>query len=145
MTTRIKPTYTFRDGLIADHESEPPQLAGYIFSLQGAGFGPNGEQGDWTLQQIAEHNGNLASIEWVQLQEHGRGILYVTDPKDGPVTVGDWNGTHKVHVLRTKRGSHNIAGRRLDVWFTAGERRVWHGVNIGDNQILRCKRTKESV
>jgi hypothetical protein len=48
----------------------------------------------------------------------------------------------KVHGIR--RSWHNMAGRngRRDVWFRMAGR-TWHGVNIGDNQVVRCKVVKD--
>ena len=39
---------------------------------------------------------------------------------------------------RVKAGRHNIARTRLDAWFRV-DSRWYHGVNIGDNQILRFR------
>jgi len=59
--------------------------------------------------------------------------------------VTNWPGSLRYPVLRFTIGDHNMAGRngRLDVWFNGPDGHVWHGVNIGDNQLTRCKRTKE--
>lgn len=89
----------------------------------------------------------------------GRAYLYVTEfhtaqcrkyqaqtgwkcgmPDDYRVTT--WASEHMGTVTRVKHGRHNIAGHRLDVWFTVTDGAQWHGVNIGDNQVLRCKRLK---
>jgi hypothetical protein len=43
---------------------------------------------------------------------------------------------------RVKRGRHNIARWRYDVWFKV-DGQNWHGVSFGDNtQICHCKRCK---
>lgn len=51
--------------------------------------------------------------------------------------VTNWPGTVRFVPTRTKKGSHNIAKTRTDVWFRA-EGRNWHGVQLGEfSQILR--------
>lgn len=39
---------------------------------------------------------------------------------------------------------HNMAGRdgRTDYWFTGPDGKNWHGVNIGDMDLVRCHRLK---
>ena len=71
----------------------------------------------------------------------GRAVLYLTERPDGAV-VTNWPGTLKFRVRYKKAGSHNIAGRRTDVWFTDADGREWWGWNCGDNQILRCRRLR---
>ncbi len=59
--------------------------------------------------------------------------------------VSNWPGTLKFRC-RVKRGNHNIARYRYDVWFNGPDGYVWHGVQIGEwTQICHCKRTKELV
>lgn len=60
---------------------------------------------------------------------------------DSPWQVSNWPGTLKFNAY-VKRGHHNLARRRLDAWFIGPDGYRWHGVNIGDNEVLRCKRTK---
>lgn len=56
--------------------------------------------------------------------------------------VSDWPGELSLNVMRIKRSEHNWHNvYRLDVWFVF-EGYIWHGVNLGDNDLLRCKRTK---
>lgn len=69
----------------------------------------------------------------------GKGTLYVTEDH-GRYIVTNWPGTLKVNA-HGRTGRHNMAGQRLDVWFQI-EGQHFHGVNIGDNQILRVKRVK---
>ena len=58
---------------------------------------------------------------------------------DGKVT--NWPGSLSL-ACRVKRGNHNMAGRRYDVWFTL-EGQPWHGTQYGDNtQIVHCHRVK---
>lgn len=72
-----------------------------------------------------------------QMIEDGHITLYLAN---GMVT--NWPNTlqFKPHAIRA--GSHNIGRYRHDVWFTGPDGFIWHGINIGDSQILRCKRTK---
>lgn len=60
-------------------------------------------------------------------------------------SVSNWPGSLKIVPARVSKSKHIVCGRysttRYDVWFRA-EGRNWHGVNIGDGQILRCKAVK---
>lgn len=55
--------------------------------------------------------------------------------------VTNWPSSLELPVFTLKTGAHNIARTRIDVWFKF-EGREWHGVNIGDNDILRCRKLK---
>lgn len=73
--------------------------------------------------------------------ETGRATLYLTS--DG---ITDWPGRlrfqtrrSRTHKVRTPQG---YAMNRTDVWFVGPDGKTWHGVNQGDNEILRCKRNK---
>lgn len=75
----------------------------------------------------------------------GRAVLYLVDSQASvgrAYTVQNWPGSLSLPVRYSKSGRHNIARRRVDVWFTGPDGAEWHGVNIGDNQILRCRRIK---
>lgn len=76
--------------------------------------------------------------------ESGRATLYLTRETiaGGHVRhfVTDWAGELKFRVHTISKGRHNIAGTRYDAWFIGPDNQPWHGVNIGDNQILRCRR-----
>jgi hypothetical protein len=77
--------------------------------------------------------------EW--MRENGRITLYLTiAEKKRFKTVSNWPGTLLIPVESSSEGNHNIAGRRMDVWFLF-EGTVWWGVNIGDSQLLHCKKT----
>lgn len=54
--------------------------------------------------------------------------------------VTNWPGTLSI-PCQVRRGRHNIARVRYDVWFKGPDGKPWHGVQYGDNtQICRCKR-----
>lgn len=86
------------------------------------------------------------------MEKTGRALLYLTHETErrGPQHADEvriyyatnWPGTLRIRIGGAARHSRNNFGaQRTDVWFRhAGA--DWHGVNIGDNQILRCKRTK---
>jgi hypothetical protein len=55
---------------------------------------------------------------------------------DGKV-VSNWPGTLKMEPTYTKKGRHNLAGTRTDVWFRF-KARLFHGTQYGEwTQILR--------
>ena len=71
------------------------------------------------------------------MRDNGRIILYLAD---GNVT--NWPGTLSLPVMRQRKGRHNMAGVRYDVWFRF-EGESWHGTQYGDfTQIVHCKRIK---
>lgn len=83
------------------------------------------------------------------MRQHGKIALYLTHDNisrnaqypfaDGKVT--NWPGTLSI-PCRVKRGHHNIARDRFDVWFNF-DGFEWHGVQFGQNtQICHCKQTK---
>ncbi len=80
-----------------------------------------------------------------RLQAHmhttGRGTLYLTGDD---TTVQDFTGHFKTEAKVTGTSTNNMRAKRRDVSFRFnGEK--WHGVNIGDNEILRCKRIKRQT
>ena len=76
--------------------------------------------------------------------ENGHARLYVTS-HFGRHTVTNWPGTLKIDVIDYRTSMNNFRAERLDVWFVGPDQKIWHGVNVGDNQILRCKRTKRKA
>lgn len=72
------------------------------------------------------------------MKETGRAVLYLSGNE-----VTNWPGTLRFPISHIKRSFHNFAGRngRADFWFTALGK-TWHGVNIGNSQIARCKALK---
>lgn len=92
-----------------------------------------------------------ADQERAWMRERGRSILYLTHhpfPQAGyPYTDGeltDWPGQLRFACL-VKRGRHNIAGSRYDVWFRF-EGHEWHGVQYGEHtQICHVRRLKTKV
>jgi hypothetical protein len=50
----------------------------------------------------------------------------------GDKQITNWPGTLKIDVSRVRKGNHNMAGKRIDVWF-AFSGFNYHGVTYGDN------------
>lgn len=77
-------------------------------------------------------------------------VLYVTvnatDSGRGPnAVVSNWPGTLKIPcgAKVSKRGG-GFGCQRTDVWFSyAGFN--WHGVNRGDNDVVRCRTIKKPL
>lgn len=129
------------NGLIVDRSTTPPTCCGYIFRFNGHGaFAPDGKVPDFSDEEIATHNKLLSTMEWESAQKNGRAMLYLHE-QDRKVST--WTGSHSAPVYHMRKSWHNMAGKdgRTDVWFMLGGRR-WHGVSIGDNQIVRCKATR---
>ena len=73
----------------------------------------------------------------------GRAVLYLTEEGPEGAVVSNWPGTLKFRVRYKRVGSHNLAGRRVDVWFTDSDGREWHGINYGHNsQLCHCRRLR---
>ena len=70
----------------------------------------------------------------------GSTVMYLVE--DGPKQyVTNWPGTLRIRVEWSKKGKHNIARTRDDVWFSyMGSN--WHGVQYGENSLCYVKRTK---
>lgn len=99
----------------------------------------------------------IADREYMIEHGHSKGLpLYLTYERGSnseyfknPI-ITNWPGTLKFtafnpNMLR-RRGRHNIAGTRYDVWFAGPDGYVWHGVKYGEfTQICHCKRTKEKI
>jgi len=78
------------------------------------------------------------------LRETGKGYLYLTRDKSGAHTVSNWPGTLTIPVRYLRKGAHNIARTRYDVWFTF-EGAEWHGVQYGEwTQICHVRRLKRA-
>ena len=58
------------------------------------------------------------------------------------VTDGMERGDTGCPVIHLRIGKHNMAYRRIDVWFKGPDGFVWWGVDCGNGP--RCRRTKES-
>lgn len=79
-----------------------------------------------------------------EMIETGRAVLYLSKRPDGTWHIGNWPGSLSFPVRHNyvRKGSHNIARTRYDAWFIGPDGKEWHAVNIGDNQIARCRRIK---
>lgn len=64
-------------------------------------------------------------------------VLYL-----GKNEVQNWCGSLKFVIDRQSKSRHNFGIERRDVWFTDEHGQKWHGINIGDSQLLRCRRLK---
>jgi hypothetical protein len=81
-----------------------------------------------------------AESDRAYMVDNGKITLYLTEKG-----VTNWPGTLVFPVFGVPRKSRNNFGaKRLDAWFVGPDRHIWHAVNIGDNEIARCKRTKET-
>ena len=59
--------------------------------------------------------------------------------------VTNWPGSLSFPVthFRKSRNGGGFGSQRTDAWFAGPDGYIWHAVNRGDNDIARCKRTKE--
>lgn len=97
---------------------------------------------------IYDENGHTVcigcSIEIIkeEMIQEGKYTLYYSKNQ-----ISDVTGNLKFETLKKKiSGSHNIAKRRVDVWFKGPDNKIWWGVQYGVwNEILHCKRTKQTM
>lgn len=79
------------------------------------------------------------------MDQDGRITLYLTlqgEPGSvwGSGKVSNWPGTLSF-PCKGKRGHHNIAGARYDVWFNDHQGNPWHGTQYGNNtQLCHCRK-----
>ena len=118
-------------------------MNGYIFNFEGGSYSPDGKVAALTDEQIKEHNTKLSSQELEAMKATGRAVLYLFRDKAGQHSVGTWASEpfQRTSVFRARHSRNNWGAPRLDVWFNAAGA-TWHGVNVGDNDIVRCKRNK---
>ena len=67
----------------------------------------------------------MSSIETI-----GRATLYLVK-RDGAHFVTDWPSVLSFKAA-VRKGHHNIARYRYDVWFTGPDGAQWHGVTYGE-------------
>ena len=104
-------------------------------------FSPDGKV-EMTPEQIEQHNTELMTAELEAMKQTGRAVLYLFT-EDGRIKVGQWASKpfQRTPVLCARDSVNNFGAQRRDVWFRC-DGSIWHGVNLGDNDIVRCKRTK---
>jgi hypothetical protein len=79
------------------------------------------------------------------MDENDKITLYLTEKPDG-YEVNNWPGTLKFRVRRSRKGYHNIARSRTDVWFRDHAGREWWGVLYGEwTQLCHCKKLKRGA
>ncbi len=67
---------------------------------------------------------------------------YLTNSNNEGYQVTNWPGSWKTGKLHCRKGRHNIAGCRYDVWFKVGKN-YFHGVTFGNmTQICHIKCVK---
>ena len=62
--------------------------------------------------------------------------------RNGRQVVQNWPGTLRYVITNIRKGNHNIASQRTDVWFRDANNDRWWGVNYGEFDIVHCKRIK---
>lgn len=77
------------------------------------------------------------------LEERGKGYLYLSSDSGQNYRLSNWPGSLTISLHGSpKRGYHNLARYRYDVWFK-WRGFDWHGVQYGDNtQVCHVKRIK---
>lgn len=83
-----------------------------------------------------------AVLDTQQMKDTNQIVLYLDQDQENNYFVSNWPGTLKIMVEEIKKGKHNIAKTRYDVWFSyAGKN--WHGVQYGEwTQLCHCKAVK---
>jgi hypothetical protein len=74
------------------------------------------------------------------MHDKGKALLYLSTDN---LTVTNWPNTLRFPIDRKRKGRHNIAGTRLDVWFKDDQGQQWHGVVYGRwTEVVHCTRSK---
>jgi len=83
----------------------------------------------------------LIDSQW--MRDNDKTTLYLHQDSDsGAWFVTNWPGTLR-YTVTPRRGNHNIAGIRNDVWFKDLHDNWWWGVRYGhDTDIVHCKKLK---
>ncbi|MCE5292965.1 MAG: hypothetical protein LLG14_27530 [Nocardiaceae bacterium] len=113
----------------------------------GTGYGTDRETGTRKCYACC------AKEERASMIATGRATLYIVrlkseDGKDFDIFtrhVTDWAGELKFRCIETRYHAHagGFGSQRTDAWFVGPDGFIWHAVNRGDNDIARCKRTRE--
>jgi hypothetical protein len=88
-----------------------------------------------------------AAQERFDMLKTGRATLYITHRAGW--NIGDWAGHLKLRPIAVWKGKHNWrgpTGRAMEVTFAqfyGPDGFIWSGRNLGDNQILRARRTRK--
>ncbi|MDD5353419.1 MAG: hypothetical protein PHS93_09685 [Candidatus Omnitrophica bacterium] len=111
--------------------------------LNGIPFQPDGRLTEMSDEEIKEHNLTLQHAELCVAIEDGHGIFYHKIDENFKNYVQTWLGDW-IWPARVRFSNHNMAGKngRRDFWWTMFGQK-WHGVNIGDNDIIRANRVKD--
>ena len=78
------------------------------------------------------------------MRKNGKIDLYLVHAKN-PISqqtweVTNWPGTLRFPCASPRKGRHNIAGTRYDVWFDC-DGDTWHGVQYGEyTQVCHCSK-----
>jgi hypothetical protein len=93
-----------------------------------------------------------ADVDREDMTRTGKATLYLTEKRregcrtEAPYTVWEvtnWPGSLRFACGTPRKGSHNMARTRRDIWFRGPDGKEWHGVQYGENtQIVHCKRVK---
>lgn len=90
-----------------------------------------------------------AGVDIQEMKDEGKIILYLTkgpENKHAEYSVTNWPGTLRFPVILISSSWQNFAGMagRNDFWFKVPlDPYIWHGYQIGDNDIAHCRRTKK--
>lgn len=112
----------------------------------GAEFSPNGCATGYGVTHMGERHcyACCAADDREAMTREGRATLYLkSTPEHGRGwAVTNWPGTLEIPVAFACTSKHNWGLKRRDVWFRGPDGAIWHGYNVGDNDIAHCKRTK---
>lgn len=125
--------------------------AAFIASEFTTGYGtaPNGERHCYECCAMRERESmKREGTATLYLHSEARPTGFGPDARSTyvPLNVTDWPGKLRFPVRSYSKSTFRGFGwrpiPRVDVWFIGPDGATWHGINKGDNDILRCKRTK---
>lgn len=86
-----------------------------------------------------------AKIDKERMVRDGKSdFLYLSMDGAGEWVITNWPGSLRFKAIRVSLSDHNMAGKngRRDTWFVGPDGKVWHGVSVGNSDVLHAKRTK---
>lgn len=105
---------------------------------------PKLKKGESLERSLAHCYKCCAERERKAMIESGKGTLYLVRREiaggHSRHYATDWPGMLEFRIHNMARSWNNFGAQRTDVWFLGPDGAPWYGVNLGDNQILRCKR-----
>lgn len=105
--------------------------------IGGTGYGVSGD-----CEKTRHCYACCAAFERDYMTKHGRATLYLIGDERQGWKITDWPGELKILPTHVRKLRHPFARQAWLVYFRGPDGKQWSGKNIGDSQLLRCRRLK---